>query len=253
MNGVLEHQPTNHQHIEAQLMCRFNHDNAAYAIENPTEFHDELNELCTLRQNLVGSLLPTKSCADQLYEFSNVFTLNVFEDHEATNLKVLLAKLNTTSLDKIKVNMTYKKYKYLTIKGIKINSSTKKSISVVMATWKRDVFGEISSDSAVNPIDIYQRPILIDSFLKVTFFIDEQIQSLYLVSAKWFQSHPSRFIVGKPAQIWCKNLFERQGVHSFIPLGFLICRCVYTTIKVDRETVLCIVPLVEVFNHEISC
>ena len=253
MNGVLEHQPTNHQHVETQLMRRFNHDNAAYATENPTDFHDELSEFCTLRQNLVGSLLPTKSHADRLYEFSNVFTVNVFEDHEATNLKGLLAKLNTTSLDKINVNMTYKKYKYLTIKDIKINSSTTKNFSVAMATWKSDVLGEILSVSAVNPIDIYQRPILINGFLKATFFIDGQIQSQYLVSAKWFQSHPSRFIVGKPAQIWCKNLFERGGIHSFIPLGFLICRCVYTTIKVDRESVLCIVPLVEEFNHEISC
>ena len=252
MNGVLEHQPSNHQHIEVQLMSRFNHDNAAYAIENPTEYHDELNELCTLRQNLVGSLLPTKSYNDNLNEFSNVFTLNVFEDYEAKNLKGLLAKLNTTSLDKIKVNMSYKKYKYVIINGIKINSSTPKSLSVAMAIWNTDVLGEIALDPAVSPIDNYQRPILIQSFVKATFFIDGQIQSQHLVSAKWFQSHPSRFVVGKPAQVWCKDLFEREGIHSFVPLRFLICRCAYTNIKIDRENVLCIVPLVEAFNHDLS-
>ena len=53
-----------------------------------------------------------------------------------------------------------------------------------MVTWKSDVLGKISSVSAVNPIDIYQRPILINGFLKATFFIDGQIQSQYLVSAK---------------------------------------------------------------------
>ena len=45
MNGVLEHQPTNHQCI-VQLITRFNHDSGAYAIQNPTDFYDELYQFC---------------------------------------------------------------------------------------------------------------------------------------------------------------------------------------------------------------
>ena len=92
MNCVLEHQPTNHQCIEVQLMSRFNRDNNAYAMQNPTDFYDELNHLCVLRQNLVDSLLTTERSAHQSYEFSNVFTLKVFENHEAQNLKHLFAQ-----------------------------------------------------------------------------------------------------------------------------------------------------------------
>ena len=43
MNGVLEHQPTNHQCIAVQLITHFNHDSGAYAIQNPLEFYNELN------------------------------------------------------------------------------------------------------------------------------------------------------------------------------------------------------------------
>ena len=105
---------------------------------------------------MIGSLLTTISSADHSYEFANVFNLNVFEDYEAQNLKVLLAKLNATNLDKINVNMTYKKYKYVTIKSIKIDHSTSKKNSVVIAIWNKEVFGEIALAQTANPIDTYQ-------------------------------------------------------------------------------------------------
>ena len=181
MNGVLEHQPSNHQYIEIQLMSRFNHDNAAYAIHNPTEFYNELDEFCTLRQNLTGSLLTAKSSAE-LYEFSNAFTLNAFEDYEAQNLKKLLAKLHSTNPDKINVNMTYKKYKYVKINNIKINSSTPKCMSLVMAKWDNELFGETLSASSENPVDIYHHPILINGFVKMTFLLMENPNTRFSIN-----------------------------------------------------------------------
>lgn len=77
-----------------------------------------------------------------------------------------------------------------------------------MAMWNNDELGGIALTQAANPIDTHQRPILINGFVKATFFIDGKIQIQDLASVKWFQPHPSRFHLGKPAQIWCKNLFE---------------------------------------------
>ena len=244
MNGVLEHQPTNHHCIEVQLMTRFNHDSGAYAIQNPSDFYNELNQFCILRQNLTGSLLTTENCGNQPEEFSNVFTLDVFESYEAQNLKQLLAKLHAKNLDEININLTYKKYKYVKINSIKILSSTPKHKSIALVSWNSHILGELTSVQDTNPIDTYQRPILINCFIKASFFIDGDIKTQNLASVQWLQTHPSRFIIGKPAQIWCKNLFERGGMHSFVPLGYLICRCAYASMRIDGENVLCIVPLV---------
>ena len=115
--------------------------------------------IIVLRQNLVGSLLTTEWSAHQSYEFSIVFTLNVFENHEAQNLNRLFAKLYTTDCNKININMTYKKYKYVIMNSIKMDSSTPKKSSVVMAMWNDDVLGEIVLTQAANPIDTYQCPI----------------------------------------------------------------------------------------------
>ena len=96
-----------------------------------------------------------------------------------------------------------------------------------------------------NPIDTYQHPILINGFIEASFFIDGDIKTQNLASVQWFQTHPSRFIMGKTAQIWCKDVFERGGMHSFVLPGYLICRCAHASMKIDGENVLCIVLLVE--------
>ena len=51
-----------------------------------------------------------------------------------------------------------------------------------MATCNNHVLGELTSVQGTNPIDTYQRPILINSFIKVSFFIDGEIKTQDLAS-----------------------------------------------------------------------
>ena len=78
---------------------------------------------------------------------------------------------------------------------------------------------------------------------------------LCFVVVAWFKPHPSQFEIGKPAQVWCEQLFESAGLHSFLPIHQLCCRCVYSTMKLHDENLLVniVVPLVEyIYVHQFS-
>lgn len=49
----------------------------------------------------------------------------------------------------------------------------------------------------------------------------------------------------KTAEVWCPFMFEGSGIHSFVPVDRLVCRCMHGLRNVGNETVLLIVPLGE--------
>ena len=69
-------------------------------------------------------------------------------------------------------------------------------------------------------------------------------QSWTLARVSWFSPHPSRYIIGKPAELWCSNLFETFGMQSYVPLDHLLCRCAPGPYTVNGESLLVVVPLV---------
>lgn len=56
-NGILQHQPTSNCCIEIQVTRCFIYDNTAFALQPPSEFGDQLGDLCNLRPRVTGSLL----------------------------------------------------------------------------------------------------------------------------------------------------------------------------------------------------
>ena len=70
---------------------------------------------------------------------------------------------------------------------------------------------------------------------------------MLLAVVAWFLLHPSKNIIGKPAQVWCCNQFETGGVSSFLPVCFLQMRCAHVVRKLGNldESVMIVVPLVE--------
>ena len=63
--------------------------------------------------------------------------------------------------------------------------------------------------------------------------------------SSWFAPHPKRYLLGRPAQIWCKGLFEVDGTHSFVPSDLLVSQCAHCikTIEEIHETVLIVVSV----------
>lgn len=65
---------------------------------------------------------------------------------------------------------------------------------------------------------------VISSLVSLSFFMEQIIkingQSVrcLLAVVRWFQSHPSRHLLGAPVELWYKDLFELEGAATFVPV-----------------------------------
>lgn len=249
-NGILEHQPTNNRSIEIQLMSRFVRDNNAYAAQSPVDYRDELDDLCALRPRLTGSLLLASSAHDAEtpdFIFPSSCTHHIFSESELAILKQLMIKLEIISSEEnVALNSAFCKYKYVTRNGTKLLSSSSKHMSVLLATWNEDVFGQDFLPSSLqNPADANLRPVKVNYFLKLSYHAQsDTVHTHTFISVSWFLHHPSRFEFGKPVQLWCKNAFEPGGLHSFVPLNYVVSRCIHSSMHVDGEDCLVVIPLI---------
>ena len=256
-NGILGNQPTNNQSIEIQLMKQFQHDSIAYALCPPEEFSDEFADFCSLNQRLTGSLLLTTLNQDSedidAFELSTSCTCHALSGDDVQKLELLLCKILSLPLEHISLNSAFRKYKYFTFRNIRYECSTNKKSSISFAKWHEELYGppttslDMSGSRMVNPEDNSLRPVKIHYLMKISFLINtsESIHTMCFVVVSWFQPHPYRFEIGKPAQVWCYQLFEPHGPQSFLPVANLCSRCVHSIIKVHNEDVLVVVPLVE--------
>ena len=164
-------------------------------------------------------------------------------------LKQLLIKILSITSEEISVNAAYRKYKSITVNGVRFNCSTCKKHSIAVAYWDDTLFGccptPLASSTLINPQDATHRPVKIKYFVKISYTVSNSVHAMCFVAVAWFKPHPSRFEISKPAQVWCEQLFESAGLQSFLPIQQLCCRCVYSTMKLHDENVLVVVPLVE--------
>ena len=61
----------------------------------------------------------------------------------------------------------------------------------------------------------------------------------------WPQIHPSRGKIGKPIEIWCKDLYELNINKKFLPISQIYNRLAIAQETVCMEIVLVTIPLVE--------
>ena len=57
--------------------------------------------------------------------------------------------------------------------------------------------------------------------------------------------HPMRFVMGKPAEVWCNELYEPNSANTFIPVINIAKRVIFSIDEVNGENVLVIIPLIE--------
>ena len=117
-----------------------------------------------------------------------------------------------------------------------------------MAEWDSALFGPPPTPipEPAHP-DSKFRPVRIKHYIKASVVIgdSEPQDHLLLAVVSWYLPHTNKNVVGKPAQIWCYNKFESGGVHSFVPVRYLKCRCASSISTIMDETVLVVVPLSE--------
>ena len=228
-NGVLGNQPTNNRSVEPQLLQRFLRDRYANTFEFPNEFKDDFSSIDISSERLSGSVSDTVRVTTE-FKLPSKYTRGVFDSIELMYLKQLYSKVFPNEND-VQVNSIYTKYLSLTLKGEMYQSSGKRSQKpyVVLASWDKDeLFGSPPTqlpDSESSNAN--ERPVNIHYYLKATVSGSDNV--LMLASVSWFYPHPDRCILGKPAQLWCSNMFESFSIYSFLPLNHLICRCAHGT------------------------
>lgn len=246
-NGILGNQPTNNRAVEPQLFQRFLQDRFANAFEFPDEFKEDFSSINISSERLIGSVADTVKLNTE-FKLPSKSTRGVFDSVELIYLKQLYSKIfPDTNENDVAVNSIYTRYSCLTIKGKMYRSSGKRTQKpyVVLASWDKEaLFGAPPTQlpDSDRPM-ANERPVNIHYYLKTT--VSGSNSDLILASVSWFYPHPDRWTLGKPAQLWCSNMFESFGMYSFLPLSHLICRCAHGTKLMKDEQLLVVVPLVE--------
>lgn len=103
------------------------------------------------------------------------------------------------------------------------------SPGVAMALWD-DVFGPPPTP-LVDPghPDSQLRLIKIQHFVRVSTHdqAGSLVKHLDLAAVLWHKPHHQKNLIGKPVQVWCHNVFEDGGVHSFLPIDCIKCCCAF--------------------------
>ena len=87
------------------------------------------------------------------------------------------------------------------------------------------------------------RPGVIDYFMKQNVQVNGHYVTSVLASVRWFQAHPSRYSLGAPVEVWCKDLFEPEGESTFIPIQRISGKFIPAIDILQDEHVLVVCPL----------
>lgn len=256
-NGILGNQPSNNKDIESQLMRRFLMDNLAFSLTSPTNFREEFDVVSLPTPTLAGSILQTiNPVIDESLgvEVPQQYTRTFLDCTEKERVTEILAKLQACQISAITVNTLVNCYRCLKVNGDQL-SARKRHSSIVMLKWDTELFGELPSPlpTSLTILSSIIRPANIIHFLKVAYSVhsdssvtmdSSESHTVLLARVSWYLPHPAFSSFGKPAQLWCNDLFEVSGVHSFVPLHLYQSRCIHCTMSHCDENVLVIVPLV---------
>ena len=120
---------------------------------------------------------------------------------------------------------------------------------VVFASWDLSQLYRsppTTLSDAASHLKSNERPINVHYYITATVSTscDDNCQRWTLARVSWFYPNPHRYAIGKPAELWCTNMFEAFGMHSYIPLDHLLCRCAHVTQTINGDSVLTVIPLV---------
>ena len=244
---MLGKQPSNSKSIEPQLINRFLADNCAYSFEYPAEYKKELASI-VIKERLSGSVSDTLT--PDLFKLPLKYKKGVLDSDCIEALQTLLCKIHPSTTH-CEVNSVYEKYSSLTLHGKVFDSVGTKSSRVhyvIQAKWVEELYGKPPTPLPVDhhPLSNH-RPIVVHHYLKVFYSIDNtpDLCNKLFAYVSWLFPHPERHAYGKPAELWCNQLYESFGSHSFIPLEGLVCRCAHVIVEHNSEHLSLIVPLVE--------
>lgn len=256
-NGILGSMPNNKKSIEIQLMKRFLREIQTHAAELPQEFSDQFLPLLPL-DSASGSLADTflhpveisttgfndtfwtmnsLSHMIEVPKYSCRLTLTATQKSHLLELYADIHRVCRSTITNI--STLCRKYAHISMynKLLGTHKSRMSSSSVVFVSWKYDLFG-LSNAHAV-------RAARIDSFCEHVVVINGKPVQHMLVNLSFFKVHPKHSDFGKPVFVCYYDLYESDGLYSLIPVQFIKSRCISLVDKLDGESVLFIVPIID--------
>ena len=91
--------------------------------------------------------------------------------------------------------------------------------------------------------EIKIRPAKIVHFIMHSLCIGDNRECTMFAVVQWPLNHPRQYAMGKPVEIWCKNLYEPYIKNLFVPVERIARRVMYAYEPIDRE-VLVVIPVV---------
>ena len=197
---------------------------------------------------MTGSALQTiqPSVNHDSLELPKSYRRIILDEHDKTAIAKVLE--NLLSQTDIQVNSIACKYSSLSVGG-RTYSAIRHNTCIALTAWDTELFGDMPCDGSVSGSN-YARPVLINHFVKVSYCVntttreESNMHTHVFARVSWFCHHPAKHYLGQPAKIWCNNIFEAFGVHSYIPVSSVITHCIHCNMKVNDDNVLVIVPLV---------
>ena len=242
-NGILGNQPTNNRAIEEQLMKRFIRDNMVNSFKFPQQFKDDFSSI-VINEKLIGSVGETHLTYTK-ETLPSKYTRDAFDSDTRILVQTLIQKVNQASdTDELNVNSVFLQYSSLNIKGKTFSCSGKRPF-IAQAEWKEEYYG-IPPTPLIAISEpryrLHRRPVKIRNYLKVNYSINSVASSIVFAFVSWMKPHEHRYHIGKPAELW-KDQHEIFGIHSFLPLDIIICRCAHGMMDHNGENLRVIIPL----------
>ena len=243
-NGLLGIQPNNNRSIEMQLIKRFIDDNEhlellsdAKNVDHADIFHEVVAGHAQEFLSVVRDTDATESPAVVLAPKS---LLGQLAPEEVEALRLVYSKMySSVSWSDCNIPTTVKKFSHITWYGKQITSVRFKSSHHVPY-----VYANYSGDAGC--LDL--RPAKVLYYMQHCVAINNPStlpQPHVFAVVCWPQIHPDRTKLGKPVEIWCKDLFEPNIHKRFLPIDKVHGRLAIVHDTVSFEEVLLTVPLVE--------
>ena len=149
---------------------------------------------------------------------------------------------SNVKLDICSIFMKYSDVKHNDVIFISAMSNRSK-LFVAIVNWKNSLY----IDSQIQPANDLQNCPSCENiiyFASISFTADGHMHNAMYVAVSRYMEHCKKNVIGKPAEVWSTS-FENDGRCYFLPIDCLLYHCAYCIRKIDVESLLVIVPLIE--------
>ena len=265
-NGILGEYGTNQRAVEIQLMRKFTSSQFVNDLPLPVAFQSVFKPLLNKLNSKQSGSLHEQSLAEQDHvsrdiiqcsllstgpvqtsgEFAKTFhlytccgpsTRDTIDEDVLPHLKRCYTTI-FNGIDERSITTNFRRYACCKFNGDLFGSHMSRGdrSAFLLARWCK--FGGTIDTSGSD-----LKPRVIDYFMQQNVSVNGHYETCILAAVRWFQAHLSRYSLGAPVEVWCKDLFECEGGASFIPVQRIHGKFIPAIDIFNGEHVLVVCPL----------